>query len=510
MNNQSSGRQAAAAAAAAEEPRLIVVDDEPDFARGLARLISSRFATARVTVCHNGREALASLAAGPAELLITDLRMPEMNGMELIHQALQGAPGLSIVVLSAYGTIETAVEALQAGAYDFLTKPIETEQLFRVVAKGLERSRLLAENSRLRRILSRQDDDRRDLVGEGQAIQRLRRAVATIARSDYNVLVRGESGTGKELVAGLIHRLGERADKPFVAVDCPSIPENLLESELFGYVKGAFTGADRDHRGLFAAAQGGTLHLDEIGDISPLIQTKLLRCLQNGEVRPVGANHAFQVDVRIIASTNQDLEARLLDKSFREDLYYRLNVLSVTLPPLRERLEDIPLLALHVLRRTCQESGLAEKEMTPEVLAWMSRRSWPGNVRELQNLVRRLTVFCPGEVIDMALVETVLGADQPGSGLAGGSLPPPAASATEDGSEPLLPYKKAKAALVDRFSRRYIDELLTATRGNVSEAARISGLSRVALQKLLSRLGDSAARYRQADLHLPQHPLDQP
>jgi DNA-binding NtrC family response regulator len=474
-----------------EEPRLVVVDDEQDFARGLARLISSHFPTARVETSHSGQDALRLLAEGSTHLLITDLRMPEMNGMQLIGRALQSNPGLSIVVLSAYGSIETAVEALQAGAYDFLTKPIEAEQLFRVVAKGLERSRLLAENSRLRQILARSDDGRHVLVGEGPAIQRLRRAIATIAQSDYNVLVRGESGTGKELVAGLIHRLGGRPDKPFIAVDCPSIPENLLESELFGYVRGAFTGADRDHRGLFAAAQGGTLHLDEIGDISPVIQTKLLRCLQNGEVRPVGANHAVQVDVRIIASTNQDLERRLLDKTFREDLYYRLNVLSLSLPSLRERVEDIPLLALHFLRHTCRESGLEEKEMSPEVLTWLARHPWPGNVRELQNFVRRLTVFCPGALIDMELVKTVLEANQPG----GTPLHPPPPR-HDLAPAPLASYKDAKAEVLHDFTQRYIEELLTACKGNVSEAARVSGLSRVALQKILARLGDNASRYR--------------
>jgi len=472
-------------------PSILTVDDEQDFGRGLARLIAGHFPDTRVEAVQSGREALRILKERKVHLMITDLRMPEMNGMQLLSEALGLDPDLSMVVLSAYGTIETAVEALHAGAYDFLTKPIEPEQLFRVVAKGLERSRLLEENNHLRRILSRQDP-RHQLIGEGPAMQALRQTIAAIAQSDYTVLIRGESGTGKELAARLIHGTGPRADKPFLAVNCPSIPDNLLESELFGYVRGAFTGADRDHKGLFAAADTGTLHLDEIGDISPAIQTKLLRVLQNGEIRPVGASDTLNVDVRVIASTNQDLEEGLRTRGFREDLYYRLNVLTLTMPPLRDRPEDIPLLARHFLRTTCQEMGLAGKEMDTEVLQWLSSLHWPGNVRELQNFIRRLTVFSTRELIDMQLVRTVAGSGQQHQAARENarkaSLSSPAA------------YKDAKAEMVNAFTLEYVRDLLTATRGNVSEAARISGLSRVALQKILARTGESAAKYRAAGL----------
>ena len=464
----------------------VVVDDEPDFARGLARLLAGRFPDVRVAAVHSGREALAVLAEREAHLLVTDLRMPEMSGMQLLEAVLARHPDLSVVVLTAHGTIETAVEALHAGAYDFLTKPVESDQLFRVAAKALERSRLLAENDRLRQMVSRRDN-RTALVGEGPAMQRLHRTIAAVAQSDYTVLIRGESGTGKELAARLIHESGPRAARPFLAVNCPAIPENLLESELFGHVRGAFTGADRDRKGLFAAAESGTLHLDEIGDISPAMQTKLLRCLQNGEIRPVGASDPQGVNVRVIASTNQDLEARLRARTFREDLYYRLNVLVLTLPPLRERVEDIPLLARVFLARSCEELGLAAKEASPEVLQWLAARPWPGNVRELENFVRRLAVFATGERVDMALVPTVLDGNVQAGADRVGATPPTGLP---------LAYKEAKAAVVHDFTLDYVRSLLARTQGNVSEAARLSGLSRVALQKILARTGERAADFR--------------
>lgn len=475
-------------AGALSRARVVIVDDEQDFARGVARLLAGQFADLDVVAVHGGREALQILTRGPVQVMITDLRMPEMTGLQLLQQALEIQPGLSMVVLTAYGTIETAVEALRAGAYDFLTKPIEPAQLFRVVEKGLERSALLEENNRLREILAKQDAGG-ELVGDGPAMRRLKQTIAAVAQSEYTVLVRGESGTGKELVARLVHRLGPRATKPFLAVNCPSIPDNLLESELFGHVKGAFTGADRDHKGLFASASGGTIHLDEIGDITPAIQTKLLRVLQDGEVRPVGSSRAARVDARVVASTNQDLEAGLKAKTFREDLYYRLNVLSIHLPALRERSEDIPLLASHFFSTACREMGLPDKAVDQDVLQWMTKHPWPGNVRELQNFVRRLTVFAPGDRVGMDLVRLVL---------QGGCVPAPALAGHAQVG-PLIAYKDAKAEVVDSFTQTYIQNVLAQTKGNVSEAARISGLSRVALQKILNRTGENAARFRDGE-----------
>jgi len=458
--------------------RILLVDDEPDFALGLARLVATGFPDVETLVAKNGAEALERLAAGPVGLMLTDLRMPGMDGQELLRQALELEPNLTVIMLTGHGSVESAVAALKAGAYDFLTKPIERGELFRAVAKGLERDRLLGENRSLREVASRSELSR-TLVGEGPAMRRLKESMTAVAASDYTVLIRGESGTGKELVAGSIHRLSPRAGQPFVTVNCPAIPEHLLESELFGHVKGAFTGAEKSRRGLFVSASGGSILLDEIGDIPMAVQTKLLRVLQEREVRPVGSSDTIKVDVRILASTNQDLEARINSGQFRQDLFYRLNVLTITPPPLRERREDIPLLAAHFLVQACNEMRLAPKALSPEAMVCLAERPWRGNVRELQNFVRRLAVFCPGSQIEMNHLRQ-----------AEGGLPGQNGCAQP---EPLAPYKDAKAHVLESFTRRYVEQVLETTGGNISEAARISGIERVSLQKILKRIGAGGA-----------------
>ncbi|MEF2144537.1 MAG: sigma-54 dependent transcriptional regulator [Desulfovibrionaceae bacterium] len=457
---------------------ILLVDDEPDFVRGMQRLLMQHFPEEHIETAFSGPEALEKLRGNSFGLVLTDLNMPGMDGLELVRAILEEWPRTSLVMLTAYGTVQTAVQALKNGAYDFLTKPVEPEELFTTVGRGLERGQLLRENDRLRELLHHKEEAG-NLIGESAPMRRLKEAIAAVADSDYTVLVRGESGTGKELVARTIHRLSPRAAQALVTVNCPAIPNQLLESELFGHVKGAFTGADRDRKGLFVNARGGTLLLDEIGDIPQELQTKLLRCLQEGEIRPVGSSRTERVDVRIIASTNQDLEAKIRDKSFREDLYYRLNVLSLSVPPLRDRTEDIPLLARHFLAMACAETDRACKDVTPQALAYLAGRNWPGNVRELQNFVRRLTVFSPRETIDLSHVRLAesqalprFGEDSPG------------------------PYKEAKGKIMDDFTRAYVRDLLESTAGNISEAARVSGLSRVALQKILKRLDMDAEGFR--------------
>lgn len=453
---------------------ILVVDDEVDFANGLARLIRNGYPDLRVSVVHSGRAALEMMEHTSPALLLADLRMPEMDGMELLQRALALEPSLTVIMVTAHGTIETAVAALREGAYDFLTKPVKRDDIIRAVAKGLERSRLLGENMRLRELMSR-SDLHKGLIGETPVMLRLKETIAAVAASDYTVLVRGESGTGKELVADSIHRLSGRASRPLIKVNCPAIPEHLLESELFGHVKGAFTGADRTRKGLFLNASGGSILLDEVGDVPAPVQTKLLRVLQEREIRPVGSSAPVQVDVRIIASTNQALEERIRAGEFREDLFYRLNVLTIQTPPLRDRRDDIPLLANHFLTETCREMGIAPKRLHPAALACLCERQWPGNVRELQNHVRRLAVFSPGDMVEPAHLRMAEGAG--------------ACVVTHDEQEEALgPYKEAKAKVTDDFTRRYVSRLLAHTGGNISEAARLSGIERVSLQKILKRL----------------------
>jgi DNA-binding NtrC family response regulator len=404
--------------------------------------------------------------------------MPEMNGLQLMTEIQRRHPAIKVIILTGFGTIEKAVEAVRLGAHDFLTKPVASEQLYRTVGKAADFIRLEWENRRLRELLAQEGKE--NLLGESNSMRLVRQSIEAVAGSDYPVLIEGESGTGKELAARMVHRLSRRAGKPYVAVNCPAIPDTLLESELFGYCRGAFTGADRDREGLFLAADHGTLHLDEIGDISQSMQTKLLRFLQEGEVRPVGSARTLATDVRIIASTNRSLAEKVAGNSFRADLYYRLNVIAIHMPPLRERVEDIALLSRYFLEKTLVEMHIDGMAIEPEVLSYLSTKEWPGNVRELQNTIRRLVVFSGRDNISMASVRRIEKPGQPGFA----------------GFGEMGPYKSMKSLVADRFSRSYIEQLLTATGGNVSEASRVSGLSRMAIQKLGLRLGIDLGRFR--------------
>lgn len=458
---------------------VLVVDDQRDFAVGLSRLLCGQFPNWSCNVCESGAQALQELERCDYSLLISDLRMPDISGQTLLTRALATNPSLTVIMLTAFGSVDTAVAALKEGAYDFLTKPIDHEHFFRVVCKAMERSQLLRENMRLREKAAENELDPM-LIGDSPAMRRLRQSIIAVAASDYTVLIRGESGTGKELVARAIQALGPRAGAPYISVNCPAIPDTLLESELFGHVKGAFTGADKNRKGLFMAADKGTILLDEIGDIPASVQTKLLRVIQEGEVRPVGSNEAVRVNARVLASTNQNLEAKIHEQKFREDLYFRLNVLSIHVPPLRERTEDIPIIASHFLLKVCRELEVPQKEFADEVLAYLASRQWPGNVRELLNLVRRLAVFCPDNRITLAHARLVE------SGLCIQNEMPFIAA----------PYKEAKHVAMDSFTRTYVQRLLEHTHGNISEAARISGVERFSLQKIIKRMHINSDDFR--------------
>jgi len=456
---------------------ILIVDDEKDFVDGLARLLAAEYPELNICKAGSGPEALNSLAGTPAVLVITDLQMPGMDGLNLQEKILQRHPATKVIILTGFGTIEKAVTAVRQGAFDFLTKPVSSDQLYRAVGKALDFIRLEQENSRLRGLLTQ--NARVQLLGESAAMTMVRRSLAAVAAADYPVLIHGESGTGKELAAQLVHQLSSRREKPFVSVNCPAIPENLLESELFGFVKGAFTGADRKKDGLITTANRGCLHLDEIGDISQAMQTKLLRFIQEGEIRPVGATTTVKCDVRIIASTNVNLAEKVKEDLFRADLFYRLNVISVRMPPLRERTDDIALLAAYFMNRTVAEMGMSPMTADAEVLSFLETRDWPGNVRELENYVRRLVVFSGNANLSMKIVRLV-----------------EASTGGQVDQDKLGPYKEMKSFIADRFSRNYLKRLLKQTGGNVSEASRISGLSRMAIQKLSQRLEIDLTRFR--------------
>ncbi|MFW6313977.1 MAG: sigma-54-dependent transcriptional regulator, partial [Desulfohalobiaceae bacterium] len=326
--------------------QLLIVDDEQDMLQGLQRLLSFELQDVEVEVSSHSAQALRLLQEQGFDLVLLDIRMPDMDGLELLQRIKQLDPWITVIMMTAYGSIEIAVQSIKQGAYDFISKPFEMQDLLRLLRKGLERSQLIRENLNLRRHLSEKSGFR-SLVGQSRPMQKLFEGIRSIAHTDYTVLIRGESGTGKELVARAIHDLSKRGSRSLVTVNCPAIPENLLESELFGHRKGAFTGALQDQKGLFVQAHGSTLLLDEIADIPVSVQTKLLRVLQEQEIRPLGSERQISVDVRILSTTNQDLEQKLQDRSFREDLFYRLNVVSIKTPSLEEVKEDIPLLADH-------------------------------------------------------------------------------------------------------------------------------------------------------------------
>ncbi|MHC1724725.1 MAG: sigma-54-dependent transcriptional regulator [Syntrophobacteraceae bacterium] len=457
---------------------ILIVDDEEDMRQLLKRVLESEL-PCEVRTAGSGEQALRLVESHPVDLALLDIKMPGMDGLELLERLLSSHPELTVVMMTAYGRIEEAVRAIRLGAYDFLTKPFDHDVLVLNLSKALERSRLISENLRYKRSMQ-EHQVFQNLVGKSTRMQRVFETIQMIAKTDLTVLITGESGTGKDLAAHAIHSLSERNSSSFVAVNCPAVPENILESELFGYRKGAFTHATQNKIGLFQEANRGTIFLDEIGDISTGIQTKLLRVLQEKEIKPLGDTKSIHIDVRVISSTNRNLAEKIKRGEFRDDLFYRLNVLPIEMPPLRERREDIPLLAIHLLNKHTAELNRPGKKISPELMKALVDAPWTGNVRELENVVIRGIMFSAEDEIKPAHV-----------GFSTVNSPPACFLDNLSAS-----YREAKEDFLRRFHRDYIGNILARTDGNVTRAAQACGLERQALQQIMRKYGIKSEDFR--------------
>ncbi|WP_242337662.1 MULTISPECIES: sigma-54-dependent transcriptional regulator [Anaeromyxobacter] len=463
------GGDLARRAAASVPPRgkVLVVDDQKNMRATTAIVL--RQAGHVVEEAEDGAAAVQRLQQETFDVVLTDLRMPSVDGMEVLRAAQRLAPETQVIVMTAYGTIESAVDAIREGAYDFLAKPFKEDELLLRVSKALEKRRLLGEVSLFAGEF-RKRYGLEHVIGRSAAMREVLDRVVRVAPTDATVLVTGESGTGKELVARAIHVASRRGDKPFVPVNCAAITETLLESELFGHAKGAFTGAIRARRGLFEEANGGTLFIDEVGETAPGFQAKLLRALQEGEIRRVGESAPVQVDVRIIAATNQDLRRAISERRFREDLYYRLAVVPVRIPPLRERREDIPLLAAHFVQRYNRRTAEG-KILTPEALARLVEHEWPGNVRELENAIEQAAALSPSREIRAGDVHI---------------------EAVRDVGPGRDEDRRTLAEAVEDAERRTIEAALARCEGDLGRVARELGVSPTTLWRRMKRLAIDA------------------
>lgn len=473
-------------------PHVLVVDDEEDMCELIAlRLEHHGY---RVSSEQTVRGGLEVLEREVVDAVLLDLRLDQEDGLQLLSEIQVRSLDLPVIILTAHGTIDTAVEAMKRGAYGFLTKPFDDHELLQKLGHGVERLRLRREVDGLRRLVGEPSSGAR-LLGVSAAIIAVRELINRIAPSESTVLILGESGTGKEVAARSIHDLSGRRDAPFIPINCGALPADLLESELFGYQRGAFTGAERDKEGLFAAADGGTLFLDEIGDAPPSVQVKLLRVLQERSYLPVGSTESRNTDVRIIAATNRDLRAEVAEGRFREDLFYRLHVVPVLMPALRNRREDIPLLAELFLSRGAAQHGVNTPHLSHEALSLLMSHDWPGNVRELANVVEAASLLTTDGVLRPAHVLTVL-PQQPQVGAAPNSIladPTPMLSQEILGATELPPMREAREA----FDRAYLQETLRRAGGNVSAAAKMSGRNRTDLYDLLRRYEIDANDFRE-------------
>ncbi|MEW6739787.1 MAG: sigma-54-dependent transcriptional regulator [Nitrospirota bacterium] len=440
--------------------RILVIDDDQGTCHLLARILQKE--GFNVVAENSPQNALSAFKGDNFDLVITDFYMPEMNGLELLAEIKRINPDVDVIVMTAFASVDNAVEAMKKGAYDYIVKPFQNDDLLLSIKRVLEKRRLAEENKYLRAELSKRYNFH-NIIGKSPAMQNIFNLIERVADSDATALLIGESGTGKELVARAIHFSGKRKDKNFVAINCSALPDTLLESELFGHTKGAFTGATENKQGLFEYANGGTLFLDEIADTSPSVQAKLLRVIEDKKIRKLGDNREIEVDVRIITATSRNLRKLIDENTFREDLFYRINVFPLNIPPLRERKEDIPLLIEHFLK--------GRKQMHPSTIDMLMNYNWPGNVRELENMIERLVVF--------ASSETVMPDD----------LPSEVKDTVCKKIDNSLSYSEAKKRMIDEFNQNFISCTLKETSGNVTKAAEKLKLDRANLQRLMRKYG---------------------
>lgn len=444
---------------------ILVVDDELDMRELLRDVLQER--GSRVTLAQSGREALKRLGEDEYAVVLTDLRMKEMEGIELLKEIKRSYPETNVIIMTAFGSVETAIEAMKQGAYDYLVKPIKTEELVRVTERALREAALRQEVNRLRREVHKEYSFHQ-ILGKSKPMREVFDLIRRVADSPTNLLITGESGTGKELVAKAIHYNSARRDAPFVPVNCAAIPEALLESELFGHMKGSFTDAKADKRGLFEEAQGGTLLLDEISELPLILQAKLLRAVQEREIRRVGATRPTAVDVRIIAATNLALAEEVKEKRFREDLYYRLNVIELRIPPLRERREDILLLVDAFLHKLADTAHKAVRGISESALLLLLDYAWPGNVRELENVIERAVTLARGEKIVPE------------------DLPPVVQGAR--GERRVIDEAEERTLPLHEMEKEYILRILEKTGGNKYQAAQVLGIDRKTLYRKLAEI----------------------
>jgi len=454
--------------------KLLIVDDMKSILDLLAVVFQKE--GYQVRTCASVAKVFELMEKEDFDLVITDIRMPEVSGMDLLKHLREHRPDIPVIMITAYGSLKQAVEALKMGAVDYIVKPFDIEELKITVAQALETRKLKQENIILKRDL-KQKYGFENMIGKSRPMQEIYGLIEKVAATESSIMITGESGTGKEMVARAIHYLSRRSENPFISINCAALPENLLESELFGHARGSFTGAVSEKKGMFEVAQKGSLFLDEIAETTPWTQVKLLRALQERKVRRVGGTDEIPIDVRIISATNQDLKKRIQEGRFREELFYRLNVISLEIPPLRKRAEDIPLLISHFLQKYCQQMGRKMKRITPEVLGILESYRWPGNVRELENVVERIVAIEERETITPA------------------SLPLEIV-APRKREEPQVFFEPDFNLMdhIDGISKKYITAALSTTGGNLKKTAVVLGISYRSLRYLMEKFQMKPAR----------------